>query len=54
MSAEQPGSSDLVSLANEEKVVEVVTASIFNLWEAVNALTRLRPTRRTRYRVTIF
>jgi predicted Rossmann-fold nucleotide-binding protein len=49
-----PRSSDVVSLADEHKVLDIVSASVFNLWEAVNSLTRLRPTRRTRYRVTIF
>ena len=43
-----------VSLADEQKVLELVSASVFNLWETVNSLTRLRPTRRSRYRVTIF
>jgi uncharacterized protein (TIGR00730 family) len=47
-------SSDLVSLRDEQKVVDVVTSSVHNLWEAVNNLTRLRPTKRQRYRVTIF
>jgi uncharacterized protein (TIGR00730 family) len=48
------GSSELVSLADEERVLDVVTSSVFKLWEAVNGLTRLRPTTRSRYRVTIF
>jgi uncharacterized protein (TIGR00730 family) len=46
--------ADQVSLADEQKVLEVVKASILNLWEAVNNLTRLRPTTRERYRVTVF
>ena len=46
--------SDLVSLADEERVVKLVSSSIFKLWETVNDLTRLRPTRRERFRVTIF
>ena len=45
---------NIVTLAEESKVIEVVSASILNLWEAVNNLTRLRPTTRQRYRVTIF
>ena len=48
------GSTDLVSLGDEKKVLEIVAGSIFNLWEAVNNLTRLQPTKRDRYRVTIF
>jgi uncharacterized protein (TIGR00730 family) len=47
-------STDLVSLGDEQQVLEIVRGSVFNLWEAVNSLTRLRPTRRDRYRVTIF
>jgi uncharacterized protein (TIGR00730 family) len=47
-------STDLVSLGDEQKVLEVLESSILNLWDAVNNLTRLRPKRRERYRVTIF
>jgi uncharacterized protein (TIGR00730 family) len=32
----------------------VLTKSIFGLWDVVNELTRLRPTKHDRYRVTIF
>src|SRR5215510_12917479 len=46
--------SDVISLANEEAVKQVVLESIFSLWDVVNSLTRLRPSRRDRYRVTIF
>src|SRR3954468_7474305 len=46
--------SDLVRLCDEQQVVEVVQSTVLNLWEAVNNLTRLRPTKRDRYRVTIF
>jgi uncharacterized protein (TIGR00730 family) len=48
------GASERVLLDDEEKVLDVVTSSVFSLWNAVNALTRLRPTKRSRYRVTIF
>jgi uncharacterized protein (TIGR00730 family) len=57
MRADDPASedpSDSVSLADQQAVLEVVTSSVMNLWEAVNNLTRLRPERRERYRVTIF
>jgi len=52
---ESPGSghSDIVRLADEEATVRLVSQAILGLWEVVNSLTRLRPTRR-RYRVTIF
>jgi uncharacterized protein (TIGR00730 family) len=46
--------SDSVSLAEEEKVKEVLVNSILGLWDVVNNLTRLKPSRRERYRVTIF
>jgi len=47
-------SSEVVPLDDEQRVLDVVTSSVFKLWEAVNGLTRLRPTNRARYRVTIF
>ena len=56
MSTGERGSerSRLVSLADEEGVKEVLATSIMNLWEVVNELTRLRPSKRERYRVAIF
>jgi uncharacterized protein (TIGR00730 family) len=51
-----PGSTNErgVSLADEEAVKQVLAGAMVHLWEAVNTLTRLRPTRRARYRVAIF
>ena len=46
--------SHLVSLADEDAVKEVLVSTVLNLWEAVNNLTRLRPSKKERYRVTIF
>jgi uncharacterized protein (TIGR00730 family) len=43
-----------VSLGDEQQVLEVLTSTAHKLWDAVNTLTRLRPTKRSRYRVTIF
>jgi hypothetical protein len=43
-----------VSLGNEREVLDLVANSIMGLWDVVNNLTRLRPTERERYRVTIF
>lgn len=43
-----------VSLADEERTREVLAESVLGLWDVVNNLTRLRPSRRERYRVTIF
>ena len=46
--------ADIVDLQNQQQTIELVSASILGLWEVVNNLTRLRPTRRDRFRVTIF
>jgi uncharacterized protein (TIGR00730 family) len=46
--------AERVSLADEEGVKQVLVNSILGLWDVVNNLTRLRPSRRDRYRVTIF
>ena len=43
-----------ISLNDEEAVKQVVANAIFGLWDVVNELTRLRPSRHDRYRVTIF
>jgi uncharacterized protein (TIGR00730 family) len=43
-----------VSLADEEAVKQILTSTVFDLWEIVNNLTRLRPSKREHYRVTIF
>jgi uncharacterized protein (TIGR00730 family) len=47
-------SARLVSLADEEAVKEILAATVLNLWKVVNNLTRLRPSKRERYRVAIF
>src|SRR5690348_7761311 len=44
----------MVSLADEESVKQILVGTVFGLWEIVNNLTRLRPSKRERYRVTIF
>jgi uncharacterized protein (TIGR00730 family) len=46
--------SKAVSLADEEAVKQVLVDSVLGLWDVVNNLTRLKPSRRDRYRVTIF
>src|SRR5438067_3956078 len=46
--------SPTVSLADEEAVKQILVSTVFGLWEIVNNLTRLRPSKRERYRVTIF
>src|SRR5262245_48111346 len=52
--AAEPRSAELVSLANESQVLDLLGSSVLGLWQVVNNLTRLRPTSRDRYRVTIF
>ena len=43
-----------ISLDDEEAVKTLLAASVFDLWKVVNNLTRLRPSKRERYRVAIF
>jgi uncharacterized protein (TIGR00730 family) len=43
-----------ISLADEEAVKQLLTSTVFGLWDIVNNLTRLRPTKHERHRVTIF
>lgn len=43
-----------VSLADEDGVKQVLVGTVLGLWEIVNNLTRLRPSKQERYRVTIF
>jgi len=45
---------ELVSLGDEAQVQKLVVDSVLQLWQVVNNLTRLRPTQRDKYRVTIF
>jgi hypothetical protein len=43
-----------ISLADEERVRQVLAGTLLGLWEIVNELSRLRPSKHERYRVTIF
>jgi len=43
-----------ISMADEEGVKRILVDTVFGLWSIVNNLTRLRPTHRERYRVTLF
>jgi uncharacterized protein (TIGR00730 family) len=43
-----------VSLADEDAVKDVLVSSILGLWDVVSELTRIRPSYRERYRVSIF
>jgi len=46
--------SEAISLADEEQVRQVLATSVLGLWDVVNTLTRLKPSRQERFRVTIF
>ena len=52
--SESRQSGEKVSLDDEAAVKQVLVDSVLGLWEVVNNLTRLQPTKRDRYRVTIF
>jgi uncharacterized protein (TIGR00730 family) len=52
--ANGPRDDRTVSLADEQAVKEVLARSVLDLWKVVNNLTRLRPSKRERYRVAIF
>ncbi len=54
MTTEPEAISETVPLSDEPAVRAVLSQSLLGLWNVVNQLTRLRPTRRDRYRVTIF
>ena len=49
-----PPSPPTVSLADEEGVRRILVDTLFGLWATINNLTRLRPSKRERFRVTIF
>jgi uncharacterized protein (TIGR00730 family) len=46
--------ANTISLADEESVKQLLVGTVLGLWDIVNDLTRLRPSKRDRYRVTIF
>ena len=46
--------SAIVRLDDEEGVKRILVDTLFGLWATINNLTRLRPTKRERFRVTIF
>lgn len=54
MSQSDNQKSNIVKLNDEEAVKQILTDTVFRLWDVINNLTRLRPTKRDRYRVTIF
>ena len=54
MSISPENKAGTICLADEEAVKQILVNSIFGLWDVVNNLTRLRPSKHERYRVTIF
>jgi uncharacterized protein (TIGR00730 family) len=44
----------VVTLKDERAAMQILIDSTFGLWEVVNNLTRIQPSQRERYRVTIF
>ena len=54
MSEQHESKTGVISLADEDAVKQVLVSAVFGLWDVVNNLTRLRPSKRERYRVTIF
>jgi uncharacterized protein (TIGR00730 family) len=46
--------NNTISLADESSVKQLLVGTIFGLWDIVNNLTRLRPSKSEHYRVTIF
>ena len=49
-----PRRENAVSLGDEEAVKKILVDSVLGLWDVVNNLTRLHPSKHERYRVTIF
>jgi uncharacterized protein (TIGR00730 family) len=54
MSSAPSDTSGTVSLADEDAVKKILIDTLFGLWATINNLSRLRPSRRERYRVTVF
>lgn len=54
MAEDLPKDKKIVRLSDEEAVREIIINSVFDLWNVVNNLTRLRQTKRQRYCVSIF
>jgi len=53
-SPKDPAGPGYISLADEEAVKQVLATTVMGMWDLVNNLTRLRPSKRERYRVAIF
>ncbi|QDT39620.1 LOG family protein [Stratiformator vulcanicus] len=46
--------SENISLGDEDATLEILRGVVFDLWRTVGNLTRLQPSKRPRYRVSIF
>ena len=49
-----PGDDGIVRLSDEETVRKIVIDALFSLWSTANNLSRIRPSKDDRYRVTVF
>jgi len=47
MQTSQSTRPDVISVAGEERANDVVLGAVLGLWDVVNSLTRLQPSRRT-------
>lgn len=54
MDRQRASGSSSIDLADQEAVKRVLVETMFGLWATVNNLSRLRPSRQERYRVTVF
>lgn len=54
MAEDLPKDTNIVRLSDEDAVREIIINSVFDLWNVVNNLTRLRRTNPTHYCVSIF
>lgn len=50
MAKDLPSENETVKLSDEAAVRDIIVDSVFNLWKTVSNLTRLRLTKRERYR----
>jgi uncharacterized protein (TIGR00730 family) len=52
--AASDGEDGIVRLSDEEPVRQILVDALFSLWSTANSLSRIRPTTKDRYRVTVF
>ena len=49
-----PGEDGIIRMSDEDSVRKILVDALFSLWSTANDLSRIRPTRKDRYRVTVF